>query len=93
LILGDHGRFDVVAHEVASTDPGLGGSDTIAGGADDDVIFGQLGDDILHGDGVLVNGVVATLAGTITGADVGGDDRLRCLFRGPVATPVRSQVI
>ncbi|MDN3722364.1 hypothetical protein QW131_31950 [Roseibium salinum] len=40
------------------------GNDYIAGGADDDIIFGQLGDDVIQGDG----SIDASLTG---GADVG----------------------
>ncbi|MFH0882471.1 MAG: Calx-beta domain-containing protein, partial [bacterium] len=36
------------------------GNDLVAGGADDDVIFGQLGDDILHGDGQITDPGFAT---------------------------------
>jgi Ca2+-binding RTX toxin-like protein len=37
------------------------GNDLIAGGADDDMIFGQLGNDILHGDGQITDpGLTAT---------------------------------
>jgi Ca2+-binding RTX toxin-like protein len=50
------------------------GNDVIAGGADDDVIFGQLGNDSLHGDGQLVNGSLQALTSTIPASDVGGDD-------------------
>ncbi|MEH6608559.1 MAG: matrixin family metalloprotease [Halioglobus sp.] len=54
------------------------GSDIIAGGADDDVIFGQLGDDTLHGDGAITitdrNVNLGRLAATITDSDAGGDD-------------------
>jgi Ca2+-binding RTX toxin-like protein len=56
------------------------GNDTIAGGADDDLIFGELGDDTLHGDGRLVptgsTFDVAMLTGSIPGADIGGDDHV-----------------
>ncbi|HEX6131660.1 MAG TPA: calcium-binding protein, partial [Actinomycetota bacterium] len=39
-----------------ASDPEAGyyGADQIAGGADDDVIFGQLGDDVIQGDGAIV---------------------------------------
>ena len=53
---------------------GTFGNDVIAGGADDDLIFGQLGDDTLHGDGLLADDGIETLAATIEGSDVGGDD-------------------
>jgi Ca2+-binding RTX toxin-like protein len=50
----------------------------IAGGADDDVIFGQLGDDTLHGDGqITLEGsvyIVSTLTTTDSNSDIGGDD-------------------
>jgi Ca2+-binding RTX toxin-like protein len=54
------------------------GNDTIAGGADDDVVFGQLGDDRLHGDGLLsgIGGTLVTLTATAALSDVGGDDYL-----------------
>ena len=35
--------------------PGTFGDDVIAGGADDDVIFGQLGDDWIQGDGSAID--------------------------------------
>ncbi|PLW82817.1 hypothetical protein CWI75_09650 [Kineobactrum sediminis] len=50
------------------------GSDVIAGGADDDVLFGQLGDDVIHGDGSLSGEGIVALVTDIDGADVGGDD-------------------
>jgi len=38
--------------------PDTYGDDYIAGGEDDDVIFGQLGDDVIQGDGAMVDDVV-----------------------------------
>ena len=35
--------------------PGTFGDDVIAGGAEDDVIFGQLGDDWIQGDGSAID--------------------------------------
>jgi Ca2+-binding RTX toxin-like protein len=65
-------------HDNSGNNVGKFGNDVIAGGADDDEIFGQLGDDILHGDGQLVQGpsglVLAPLLVTVAGSDIGGDD-------------------
>jgi len=55
--------------------PNTSGDDTAAGGADDDVVFGQLGDDTLHGDGQITEALVLqTLTETGPESDVGGDD-------------------
>ena len=69
IVLFDH-EDDPVAVELNF------GDDTIAGGADDDVIFGQLGNDEIHGDGALdgADGTIFPLRQTIEGSDVGGDD-------------------
>ncbi|MES2992163.1 MAG: OmpA family protein [Pseudomonadota bacterium] len=40
------------------------GNDTIAGGADRDTIFGQLGDDVIQGDGSRTSGATAPRDGT-----------------------------
>ena len=65
-------------HDNSANNVGNFGDDRIAGGADDDEIFGLLGNDIIHGDGRLVDGsgglVLATLLTTETGSDLGGDD-------------------
>jgi Ca2+-binding RTX toxin-like protein len=43
-------RITLLDHELG-TDPSLYGNDYIAGGAGDDQIFGQLGNDVIQGDG------------------------------------------
>jgi Ca2+-binding RTX toxin-like protein len=74
----------------ASRDPDWNtfGDDVIAGGADDDLVFGQFGDDTLHGDGQIVSLeiVLASFQGQlpqyellplsepVEGSDIGGDD-------------------
>jgi len=50
------------------------GADLIAGGADDDMIFGQLGDDLIRGDGELNTTDPAALLQTSTGPANDGDD-------------------
>ncbi|MHC4088881.1 MAG: hypothetical protein ACYSVY_01125, partial [Planctomycetota bacterium] len=72
---GRHVR-DVVLFDSSHTPAnGTFGSDTIAGGADDDVIFGQLGDDTLHGDGMLDGSLdLMNLTQAPAGSDPGGDD-------------------
>ncbi len=45
-------QIEILDH-ADDTDPSLFGGDYIAGGADDDLIFGQLGDDIVQGDGSI----------------------------------------
>ena len=57
-------------------------SDVIAGGSGDDMIFGHLGNDILHGDGRLDadNAIVAAFDATTDGQDYiegdGGGDTI-----------------
>jgi Ca2+-binding RTX toxin-like protein len=68
--------FTLLHHDVATEAPGNTnfGNDYIAGGPDDDMIFGQLGDDAIQGDGSIdskVNGGTAVGAlrnpnGTLT---------------------------
>jgi Ca2+-binding RTX toxin-like protein len=53
------------------------GNDIVTGGADDDVIFGQLGNDILHGDGQIgetTPHLLIALSEPIAESDIGGDD-------------------
>ena len=63
-----------------TTDVDRFGADLIAGGADNDTIFGQLGDDSLHGDGRLSGGDFTQLVnsaspdGTPTALDKDGND-------------------
>ena len=58
--------FDLTLLDHSETDQTAGlnnfGDDQIAGGSEDDMIFGQLGDDIIQGDGnISVNEDVASL--------------------------------
>ena len=48
-------RHVTLFDHVPGADPATHGDDTIAGGADDDVIFGQLGDDWIQGDGATID--------------------------------------
>jgi Ca2+-binding RTX toxin-like protein len=57
----------------AGTAAGLFGNDLIAGGADDDTIFGQLGDDVIQGDSSVAKTVSATDA-SLANAATDGDD-------------------
>jgi Ca2+-binding RTX toxin-like protein len=78
--------FDSAFNDSPNYDANTFGNDLIAGGADDDVIFGQIGNDTLHGDGQISDpGLTATtldysqyvlsaLLGEIEGSDIGGDD-------------------
>ncbi|HEX8198869.1 MAG TPA: hypothetical protein VF590_00135, partial [Isosphaeraceae bacterium] len=89
ILLGDFGRLQLSAGQVtgiATTDPNLGGNDTITGGAGDDIVLGGSGadnlnggdgDDILLGDFgsvVVIGGVVSSV--TSTDAGIGGDDMI-----------------
>jgi Ca2+-binding RTX toxin-like protein len=47
-------RHVTILDHAADTDPSHYGNDVVAGGGGDDEIFGQLGDDVLHGDGRIV---------------------------------------
>ena len=67
-------RIQLFDHDDSANNTGNYGNDTIAGGADDDVIFGQLGADRIHGDGMLAGTGLATLIATIANSDIGGDD-------------------
>jgi len=81
-----HARTVELYDSSHSPDTATLGNDLIAGGADDDVIFGQLGNDILHGDGRITDPVLTAttivyeeydlvaLSGSTTGSDIGGDD-------------------
>ena len=62
----------------------LYGDDQIAGGADDDMIFGQLGHDTIQGDGTLV--VVVSDASSFGFADM-AVDAFRLWATGQDGTP------
>jgi hypothetical protein len=47
-------RIVLFDHDDGAANGGNFGNDYIAGGADDDIIFGQLGDDTIQGDGSIV---------------------------------------
>ncbi len=53
ILLLEHTGEIALAAASAPLDPRVFGNDVIAGGADDDELFGQLGDDIMQGDGSL----------------------------------------
>jgi Ca2+-binding RTX toxin-like protein len=53
-------RHVILLDHADDTSEFLYGSDYIAGGADDDLIFGQVGDDVIQGDGTLDNLVLTT---------------------------------
>jgi Ca2+-binding RTX toxin-like protein len=84
---GVHARTVILYDSSHTPDTTTFGDDVISGGADDDMIFGQLGDDTLHGDGniidpefetagevVLSEYKLASLTESIEGSDIGGDD-------------------
>ena len=48
-------RHVTLFDHVLGADPATFGDDVLAGGADDDVLFGQLGDDWLQGDGATID--------------------------------------
>jgi len=50
---GVQARFITILDHSDTPAPNTSGNDYIAGGADDDVIFGQLGDDVIQGDGSI----------------------------------------
>src|SRR5207247_1845165 len=52
---GDEERY-VVLYDQSTATPGTFGGDNIAGGADNDVVFGQLGNDTIQGDGTHAAG-------------------------------------
>jgi Ca2+-binding RTX toxin-like protein len=69
--------WNVVLYDHSHTpDSTTFGNDTIAGGADDDMIFGQLGDDTIHGDGQTTgqDHQLVALSEPIPESDIGGDD-------------------
>jgi Ca2+-binding RTX toxin-like protein len=75
--LGVIGRdITLLDHDSAAAFFGGGGQffgdDSIAGGAHDDLVFGQLGDDVIQGDGSTTNDVLADGFSTV-GADDGDD--------------------
>ncbi|MGA7984423.1 MAG: calcium-binding protein [Burkholderiales bacterium] len=91
IILGDNGVADLAGPDrnVYSTDPDIGGADTIVGGADGvgniiiggamgDLISGGSGDDVIVGDsGFVQRGADASLIRVYTIApDVGGVDHI-----------------
>jgi Ca2+-binding RTX toxin-like protein len=71
---GNHTRDVVLFDSSHDPDPTTFGNDTIAGGADDDVVFGQIGDDTLHGDGQIEALVLKALVDDESTNDEGGDD-------------------
>lgn len=78
---GVEARFIWLLDHAEDTASNLFGADVIAGGADDDVIFGQLGNDTIHGDGMVTgagDGVEAAVTTATDGDDYieggGGDD-------------------
>ena len=52
-------RITLADHDVTTGERTLFGADYIAGGAGDDQIFGQLGNDTVQGDGTIDNGAYA----------------------------------
>src|SRR5262249_35827581 len=72
----------------SSTDPSRFGNDYIAGGAGDDEIFGELGNDIVQGDGSVAlnpDGTIANLVGATRLAD--GTLVVSPSVENPSATP------
>ena len=52
--------FHSFAIEAGLSHVGTWGNDYLAGGADDDMVFGQLGDDVIQGDGSIESAVAGT---------------------------------
>jgi Ca2+-binding RTX toxin-like protein len=84
IVLGDNGQVNV-GGDVFTTQEGLGGDDTITGGADNTILGGFGADEITLGGGTNIvlgdNGVVHRSAGAVTqvkttdeDASTGGDD-------------------
>ena len=75
---GVHVRAVLVFDYLVTPDSNTFGDDTVAGGADDDMIFGQLGNDTLHGDGQIIQTDGMYTLGSLTEAvgdsNIGGDD-------------------
>ncbi|MBD3648098.1 MAG: calcium-binding protein, partial [Pseudomonadales bacterium] len=69
-------REVVIYNHGDGADPVSFGADYIAGGAEDDVIFGQMGDDVIQGDGAIALDVLAGMASVedFAGVDRDGDD-------------------
>jgi len=65
-------RITLLDHSLAvqTANDNTFGNDQIAGGADDDMIFGQLGDDVIQGDGATSANVSTT--NPISSEDLGG---------------------
>jgi len=73
---GVHARTVILYDSSHTPDTTTFGDDLIAGGADDDLVFGQLGNDTVHGDGQITDPgyELITLETTTSGSDIGGDD-------------------
>ena len=64
---------DIILYDHSSNPiPNTYGNDYLAGGPNEDLIFGQLGDDIIQGD-ASVNEVVSTTDPSVEGTDDGDD--------------------
>jgi len=76
--MGVHVRAVVVFDHLDTPDSNTFVDDIVAGDADDDMIFGQLGNDTLHGDGQIVETDGAYTLGSLTevigDSNIGGDD-------------------
>ncbi|HYF16740.1 MAG TPA: calcium-binding protein, partial [Ramlibacter sp.] len=66
-------RSVVLYNHSATEAPGTWGSDVVAGGAQDDLVFGQLGDDLLLGDGALALSDGQWVASSFEAASDGDD--------------------
>jgi Ca2+-binding RTX toxin-like protein len=78
IILGDNGTV-VTGGNITSTDPAIGGNDTITGGASDNTILGGAGSDTISAPGgtntiLGDNGTVARTAGVITQVSTADSD-------------------
>jgi Ca2+-binding RTX toxin-like protein len=69
---GAAARIIKIFDQSTSPTPGTFGNDNLAGGANDDLIFGQMGDDIIQGDSSTATAVSASSASIAAATD--GDD-------------------
>ena len=68
------GRDIELVDHADDTATGLFGADVMAGGADNDVMFGELADDLMQGDGAIESaGIAGFISRTLTVTDAGID--------------------
>jgi Ca2+-binding RTX toxin-like protein len=73
MVVGDFTRDITLLNHADGVSSALYGADRIAGGAGDDMLFGQLGDDTLQGDGSVTIDVASRSAVFVTGIEDASD--------------------